>query len=197
MPNKTMTIETFMTENDEYNFSILLRSEIPRITFIDDFVWSTPNPPFHETLAQCKGWAGSNAAILDEMILSSSDYKKTMVTPHQSGSGFIGGTIGKGLIQFHRSYEADYAKTCLRNGRIAASYDPENDPETDIFVKTVWRLFKKHALKVHLVNMDSGEIHEKPEKRFFSWPDAAEKYDGKNGNYLTNTAMAYFRKQGS
>ncbi|MGY2232388.1 hypothetical protein HX780_09285 [Pseudomonas tolaasii] len=195
MPNKTIAIETFMTEYDENKFSILLKSEIPKIIFIDDFVWSTSSPPFHDTLSQCKGWAGSNAAILNEMILPSSDYKRTMVIPHPSGSGFIGGTIGKGLIQFHRSYEADYARTCLRNGRLAASYDPKADPETNIFVNTVWRLFKKHALKVHLVNMDNGQVHEQPEKRFFSWPDAAEKYDGKHGNYLTNTAMTYFIKR--
>lgn len=156
-----------MTENDEKKFSILLKNEIPQVTFIDDYVWSTPSPPFHDTLSQCKGWAGSNAAILNEMILSSSDYKRTMLIPHPSGSGFIGGTIGKGLIQFHRSYEADYANTCLRNGRLAASFDPETDPETNMFVKTVWRLFKKHALKVHLVNMDNGQTHEKPEKGFF------------------------------
>lgn len=42
------------------------------------------------------------------------------------------------MIQFLRSREADYARGSLRDGRLAASYDPNADQAMDVFIKTVW-----------------------------------------------------------
>lgn len=80
---------------------------------------------------------------------------------------------------------------------MAASYDPEVDPATATFVKMVWKLFKEFSCKTLLVNRETGEVNEKPEKRFFAGPDAAKRFDGSNGHYLTNNAFVYFVAQSS
>lgn len=87
---------------------------------------------------------------------------------------------------------ADYAPDGLRNGRLAASYNPTKEPETNKFVKRVWKLFKKGAEKLYFIDPETGKVQEKPETRFFGWPDAAKNFNGENGRYLTNHAFAYF-----
>ena len=100
--------------------------------------------------------------------------------------------VGEGLVRFSCSELADYDTESLRNGRITASYDEVKEPETDKFVKAVWKIFKKGAKKVYLINRETGQIADKPETRFFAWPNAAKKFNGQDGHYLTNHAFAYF-----
>lgn len=202
MANKMSVIETFMTLTDEDNFSRLLRKELPEVGFIDIFNWSAADPVFRDSLANCNGFSkslelpiskqASYAAILHTGIVSIEEYKEVLVSPHPTGIGYEGVIIGSGLIQFIGAAEADFAENCLQNGRLAASYDSDFDKKTAEFVKVVWKVFKKNAVRLYWVNQETGELNEKPESRFFAWPDAAEKYDGSHGNYLANHAFAYF-----
>ncbi|WP_047683250.1 MULTISPECIES: hypothetical protein [Xenorhabdus] len=192
MSNKTPGIELFMTSTDEEQFSIALKNKIDSIKFIEQYVWDDNTLPISDILKFGETIDKSNFSIINTKILSVEMYKNQYITPHPSGMGYIGGWVGKGLIQFLRSKTANYATNCLRNGTLSASYDPIQDPETDLFVKTVWKIFKKGAQKVYLIDRETGKVANKSETKFFAWPDAAEKYNGKNENYLTNNAFSYF-----
>ncbi|WP_407972031.1 hypothetical protein ACJ51O_31025 [Burkholderia pyrrocinia] len=197
MTNKMPTLQTFMTAVDEAVFSDLLKAHIPSVKFIDSFLWSSPVPPVHDSMAECHGHPFSNIVILDEAICTVERYAREFVGPHPGGGSYMGGNVGPGMIQFLRSREADYAPGSLRDGRLAASYDPNAEPAMDAFVKTVWKIFKKFAAKTYLVNRETGVVSEKPETRFFAGPDAAAKFNGSNGSYLTNNAFVYFVAQSS
>lgn len=192
MTTKMPTVQTFMTDVDEAVFSGLLKAHIPSVKFIDSFLWSSSVPPAHDSMAECRGHPFSNVVILDGTICTVERYAREFVGPHPGGGSYIGGNVGPGMIQFLRSREADYASGSLRDGRMTASYDPNAEPAVDAFVKVVWKIFKKFAQKTYLVNCETGVVSEKPETRFFAGPDAAAKFNGSNGSYLTNSAFVYF-----
>ncbi|HDR9483819.1 hypothetical protein BLA13014_00734 [Burkholderia aenigmatica] len=189
---KMPTLQTFMTRVDEAAFSDLLRAHIPHVKFIDSYIWNSRVPPVHHSMSECSGQLFSDVVILDEAICTVERYTREFVAPHPSGSGYIGSMEGPGAIQFLRSREAKYAPGSLRDGRLAASYDPKFDETTDRFVKTVWKIFKKFSMKTFLIDRETGAVRDKPETRFFAGPDAAVMFDGSKGNYLTNNTLAYF-----
>ncbi|WP_368883544.1 hypothetical protein [Proteus mirabilis] len=189
---KMPTIQIFMTLQDENDFSSSLLANFDDIKFIDSYVWDTDNPPFYDSIEKCHSRLNSQAVIINQDITSAKEYKDRYTGRHISSQGYIGSPVGKGLIQFLHSSKAEYAENCLRNGRISATYDPTKDPETEAFVKAVWKIFKKGAKKVYLIDRETGEVNIKPETNFFAWPDAAKTYDGTDGRYLTNHAFAYF-----
>lgn len=197
MTTKMPTLQTFMTPVDEAVFSDLLKAQIPQVKFIDSYIWSSPVPPAYDSMTECNGQPFSDIVILDEAICSVERYAQEFMAPHPGGSGYMGSMEGPGAIQFLRSHEADYAPGCLRDGRLAASYDSDTDPATDVFVKLVWKVFKKFAHKTFVVNRETGVVNEKPEARFFAGPDAAAKFDGMDGHYLTNNAFFYLVAQPS
>lgn len=191
MANKTPTTLVFMTMKDESAFSKALLSALPDVTFIDTGDWTTQHPVIRENLSACLN-NSPQYSIWDSSILNISDYIEKYIFHDENQETYFGATIGPGLIQFIRSNPADYEKKCLRNGRLSSSYDAKEDPLTDLFVKTVFKIFKKGARKVYLVDRESGRLADKPETQFFAWPDAAEQYNGKEGKYLTNNALVYF-----
>ncbi|QVN21007.1 hypothetical protein [Burkholderia pyrrocinia] len=191
MTTKMPTLQTFMTNADEAAFSDFLKTHIPSVKFIDSYIWNSPVPPAYNSMTECHGQPFSNIVIINEEICSVERYAREFIAPHPGGSGYMGSMEGPGAIQFLRSREADYAPECLRDGRLAASYDPAIDPATDVFVKMTWNVFKKFAHKTFVVNRETGVVNEKPESRFFAEPDAAAKFDGMHGHYLTNNAFFY------
>ncbi|CAB3962286.1 MULTISPECIES: hypothetical protein [Burkholderia] len=72
-----------------------------------------------------------------------------------------------------------------------------NNNYQKIFVEPVWKVLKKFSHKTFVVNRETGVTNEKPEIRFFSGPDAAAKFDGTDGHYLTNNAFFYLLAQPS
>ncbi|MBG3039692.1 hypothetical protein GHV27_17910 [Proteus mirabilis] len=190
---KMPTIETFMTKKDEDDFSKALVSAISTIKFFDHYVWNISYPPIKQSIALCYDRLNSSATIFNEEIISLDEYIKNEVHPHLSGTGYVGNSMGKSTIQYQHSKEADYAKGCLMNGGLATSYFPQENPDTDAFVKTVWKIFKKGAKKVYAINRETGELYrDKPETRYFAWPDAAKIYDGTDGRYLTATTFNFY-----
>jgi len=188
---KLPALEIFMTAVDAVEFSKVLKDQIESVKFIKQGIWPNRNVPFLDVL-DIETAKNIDFSILNTSIFSIERYKEEYVMPHPAGSGYIGSWVGEGLVRFSCSELADYDTESLMNGRLTASYDLVKRPETDKFVKAVWKIFKKGAKKVYLINRETGQIAEKPETRFFAWPDAAKKYNGENGHYLTNHAFAYF-----
>ena len=187
---KLPALEIFMTAVDAVEFSKVLKDQIQSVKFIKQCPWPDLNIPIFDVL-DMEIAKNINFSIINTDILSIERYKKECVT-HYPGCGYKGDIAGEGLVRFSCSCIAGYAPESLMNGRLTATYDLVKEPETDKFVKAVWKIFKKGAKKVYLINRETGQIADKPETRFFAWPDAAKKFNGENGHYLTNHAFAYF-----
>lgn len=191
MANKTPTLLVFMTKADELSFSKELLSQLPEITFIETGKWEERSPKTMPMLNECHNDSPQHS-IWNKLILPEHIYSKNYIFPNEDRNSYFGATVGPGLIQYIRPNIADYDPTCLRNGRLSASYDPKKDPATDLFVKTVFKIARKGAMQLFSIDRKSGNISEKPENNFLAWPDAASYYNGQNGKYLTNNAFAYF-----
>ncbi|MND72519.1 hypothetical protein D3C80_640700 [compost metagenome] len=191
MTNKTPTLLVFMTQADELRFSKELSSQFPEIAFIETADWEVRSPKTRHTLNECCNDSPQHS-IWNKLILPEHIYSKDYIFPNENKNSYFGATIGPGLIQYIRSKPADYDSACLRNGRLSASYDPKVDPTTDFFVKAIFKIVKKGAIDIYLIDRKNGNVSEKPETLFFAWPDAANRYNGQNGKYLTNNAFAYF-----
>ncbi|MBI0005067.1 hypothetical protein H3S74_02300 [Gilliamella sp. W8126] len=187
---KLPALEIFMTAVDAVEFSKVLKDQIESVKFITQYRWPDLNIPISDVL-DIEIAKNIDFSIINTDILSIEDYKKKYVI-HYPGANYDGAMVGEGLVRFSCSTMAGYAPGSLMNGRLTASYDVVKQPETDKFVKAVWKIFKKGAKKVYLINRETGQIADKPETRFFAWPDAAKKFNGENGHYLTNHAFAYF-----
>ena len=189
---KLPALEIFMTAVDAVEFSKVLKDQIESVKFIKQCPWSDLNIPIFDVL-DMEIAKNIDFSIINTDILSIEDYKKSYVGHYPESTDYYhGAMVGKGLVRFSCSTMAGYAPGSLMNGRLTASYDVVKQPETDKFVKAVWKIFKKGAKKVYLINRETGQIADKPETRFFAWPDAAKKFNGEDGHYLTNHAFAYF-----
>ncbi|MBI0037827.1 hypothetical protein H3T61_06270 [Gilliamella sp. B14384H2] len=188
---KLPALEIFMTAVDAVEFSKVLKDQIQSVKFITQGIWPDRNVPIFDIL-DIETAKNIDFGIINTDILSIEDYKKNYVGHYPNSTDYHNAVVGEGLVRFSCSELADYDTESLRNGRLTASYDVVKEPETDKFVKAVWKIFKKGAKKVYLINRETGQIADKPETRFFAWPDAAKKFNGENGHYLTNHAFAYF-----
>ena len=175
---KLPALEIFMTAVDVVEFSKILKDQIESVKFIKQFPWPDLNIPIFDVL-DMEIAKNINFSIINTDILSIEEYKKNYVGHYPESTDYYHGAIaGEGLVRFSCSCIADYAPESLMNGRLTATYDLVKQPETDKFVKAVWKIFKKGAKKVYLINRETGQIADKPETRFFAWPDAAKKFNG-------------------
>ena len=185
------TLQIFMTAVDVVEFSKVLKDQIESVKFITQGIWPDRNIPIFDIL-DMETAKNIDFCIINTDILSIENYKKNYVGHYPNSTDYRNAVVGEGLVGFSCSRIADYNIESLMNGWLTASYDLLEEPETDKFVKAVWKIFKKGAKKVYLINRETGQIADKPETRFFAWPDAAKKFNGENGHYLTNHAFAYF-----
>ncbi len=190
---KMPTIQTFMSEADEDDFSKILKKEMPEIYFVDVHPMGTPNLLIKSSISECREKKNSACAIVSSKICSKSFFEKNYIFKIPSREEYHPADIGKGIIQFLHSDEAGYEPGGLRDGGLAASYDSVKDPDTDAFVKAVWKLCKQHGQKLYAItDMKAGTVSPKPHGRFIGWPDAIAKFDRVGDLYLTNNTMAYF-----
>lgn len=191
MPIKMPTLLTFFTKSDEEHFSRKLSALLPDVAFIDIGDWQSTTPQLKESLSDCDG-SSPQHAIWNRSILDESEYRRKFVFPELNGKSYFGATVGPGLIQYIPSQVAGYDPSCLRHGRFSASYDPKADPATDQFVKTAFQLLRNGGKKVHWVDRGTGQkISERPAAGFIAWPDAASRFNGEDGKYLTHHAQAF------
>src|SRR5260221_12096490 len=116
MATKMPTIETFMTKEDERSFSKLITERFPDVTIIDKFIWPTPVPVVHGSIADC---SSSSVAILKTGITSLDFFSKNWIRRREESNGYEGAGIGPGIIEYLRSEDADYDPGSLRNGRLS------------------------------------------------------------------------------
>ena len=187
---KMPVLHTFMTKKDEEDFSRLINQSMPSVKFIDIYPWKTPKVVIKNSVSDCYTAINSDCALIDTNITSMQDYEKNYVIKLiKDREQYDGSDVGKGLIQLLHSKKAGYLPGGLRNGRLAASYHLPEDSETDFFVKSIWKLFRKHAAKLYHIDPKTGVISDKPISNFLAWPDAIAKYDlhsiGLAFNFLT------------
>ena len=95
-------------------------------------------------------------------------------------------------MQFLRSFPDVNVKGCLQHGRIADSYDTEDDEEKK-WKNKVYSILKKIGQKVYwYYTLPDGtrEISTKPQNNLIALPDAVVSYNGKWGNFMIhNRAM--------
>jgi hypothetical protein len=188
MPEKKTQLGTFLTKVDEEAFSVALRQRIPPIVFIDGILWDDPNPPVRERIDEC---TSTVVSLLQTDIVAVRTYTEQLVRKHPSGTGYMGATVGDGIIQFMRSQPSRETPGCFKDGRVAANYDPSR-VTMKAFVKDVWDILKRHGKKVFPVDRASGVVADKPDAHFVSWPDAAARYDGRDRQYLMHSVFHYF-----
>jgi len=179
-----------MTKEDEREFSRQLLEALPEISFIDIDCWATLDPIIRSSIADCSSRWG-NIGLLNKQIMPLKSYCSEYIQKTAHGY-YQGGSVGRGLIQYLRPKEEKYDPLGFKNGSLTSSYHIDRDIDTDIYVKTVYKIFKKGAKKLYYINPMTGSINNKPETRFFAWPDAVQQYDMANEKYLCNHAIAYF-----
>ncbi|WP_407972034.1 hypothetical protein ACJ51O_31040 [Burkholderia pyrrocinia] len=82
-----------MTSVDEAALSDLLRMYIPRIKFIDSFLWGSSAPPVYDAMVECHGHPFSNIVIIDEAICTVERYAREFVGSHTGGGSYMGGML--------------------------------------------------------------------------------------------------------
>jgi hypothetical protein len=191
MTTKLPTIQTFMVQEDERAFSKALREAFPGMVFIDAGCWPDPEPRAYDSIVDCSDFHGE-VVLLNTQICPLEEYAHKCVFKNKWHDYYEPLSFGRGLIQYLRSKPWNIEHQGLNNGRLAASYEPEKWPEMDAYVKSVFKVFKKGAAKLYYLNPETWQINERPETRFFAWPEAVKQYDCGDGKYLINHSQAYF-----
>src|SRR5689334_16891654 len=145
MRERAIQVLSFMTRKDESEFSRVIKQHVKRLVLIDEAIWQALPPPTMQSLEEC---SGGLAVLLNEELLGFDEYCRKFIKHHPSGKGFLGGQVGRGLIQFIRSRESKDAPGCLKDGRLAATYDPTDVP-MKAYVDEIWRAFKRGAKRVY------------------------------------------------
>ena len=169
-----------MTSTDERLFSGQLVETFKDIYFIDAERSKCSDIKILTDLSE----ASVCSAILNDTIFSLKDYKEMVEAQNTQTYGFP--TVGKGLIQYVPSRVARYALKCLKEGLLCASYFTD-DKETEQFVRQVFNIVGKNGKKVFLTSTTRDITSDIAEKNVVAWPDAAHEFNGKTGNYLTQT----------
>lgn len=184
-----------MNARDEDDFSKAIVAAHPDVKFIHVLPQIGPIPKIHDSISQCicqKANPG-NAAIISTNITSLDFYSNNFVVPIDKTEYFYFPSIGPGIIQFLHSRDTHgYEPGGLRNGRLSSSFDPEKDPKTATFSKSIYAICKKGARKLYWIDPKTDTlVNPKPDRLFFAWPGAIEQYDRVNGQYLSNNALAF------
>ena len=105
--------------------------------------------------------------------------------------------LGRAQMQFLRSFPDVNVKGCLQHGRIADSYDTEDDEEKK-WKNKVYSILKKIGQKVYwYYTLPDGtrEISTKPQNNLIALSDAVVSYNGRWGNFMIHN-RAMFVPQG-
>lgn len=185
MALKLPIMQIFMTKKDEFDFSLMIKEKLPHVVFVD-CVFKEKEFDYRNGLDEC---TSVKRAIWDQSILSIPQHQAYI---SERGQMYHAPGVGPGLIQYVPTKGVNYDVKIAGSGSITSSYDSELEPAMDVFVKTVWKIFKSKAKKLYYMNRLTGEVSERPETRFFAWPDAVKTYNGDDGFYLLANRDGYF-----
>jgi len=186
--SKTRQLGVFMTAVDEAAFFRALQTRFPAIRCID--VSQQPHsatPRYQTDIAEC---AGRLVTFVDSNLISESTFHARYVVRHPGGEQWIYAMVGSGLISLLRGVRANYAPDCLLNGELRASI-PAADSAFAAFADLAFDTAEQ-AHKVYAVDRASGETERRAERKLIAWPDAAARFNGNDGRYLTNHTEAWF-----
>lgn len=179
---KMRDFQFFMTEKDERAFCEALRSSNPDIYFLDT------KPSFESDInkrlvTDITKLGSEFFSIVNLELISKEELEKCYKVRNGYYHFF---QLGRAQMQFLRSHLDSHAKGCLQHGRIADSYDTEDEEEKK-WKNKVYGILKKMGQKVYwYYTLPDGkkEISAKPQNKLVALPDAIAKYDGKFGNFM-------------
>jgi hypothetical protein len=169
------TMDVFMTKDDMHEFSIIIKKEFNNVSFV------SYQPEKEKTRKEYDIIDSSDIhiCIVNNSIISLDEYNSFII---ENNDYFYFPQIGKGMIQFDLSMISEYHNKCLNNGRVAVSYR-EEDKETNMFVKDIFKIIKSKGKHVYRINEKS--VFEKPERNAYAWPNAVKQFDGSDEKFLS------------
>jgi len=188
---KKRQVEFFMTLNDELNFCKAVLEQLPNCYFFD--VGASKDADIEKRLFSSVTDSSSmffsivNFDFISKITLAK-QYKKYDEYYHFSQTG-------KAQIQFLRSKPDSFNLENLSNGRLADSYNSEDEEEKK-WKNIVYNLIKKMGGKVfwyYTTPNGKPEIKTNPENGLFALPNALIEYDGKNG-FMTHGTAKFVRE---
>ncbi|SHG43024.1 hypothetical protein [Pedobacter caeni] len=186
---KTRQLQFFMTIEDEEFFCETLRDKLPNVYFFDTCpsLESNIEKRLFSSVVESKSpfFSIVNFDLIDKATLEKS-YEK-------HGEFYHFEQIGRAQIQFLRSKPDPFNPQNLLDGRVADSYDSENEEEKK-WKSIVYSHLKKVSNKVfwYYTNLEGKpEIKVKAENGLVALPDAIQKYDGKTGFMAANGSARF------
>jgi hypothetical protein len=170
---KLKELGVFMTQEDEFDISDLLKEKFKNISFI------AVNPC--ENKMTINESIITRTAILNRDITSLDEY---FSWTKQINKFYHFAQAGKGIVLCQPSKRATYNNNCLKDGYFTASYKIE-DMKTDSFVKEIFKLIKTKSKKVYRISPNRNIRADIEEKNFFALPNAVNQFNGEDNNYLT------------
>jgi hypothetical protein len=181
--------QLFMTTEDEKIFCEALRAFNPNIYFLDT------KPSFE---------ADIDKRLVDDVTKLNSEFfsivnfdlinKNELANSYEKHSNYFHFfQLGRAQMQFLRSHPDINVKGCLQHGRIADSYDKEDEEEKK-WKNKVYSILKKLGHKVYwYYTLPDGtrEIASKPQNNLVALPDAIKKYNGKSGNFMIHSRAKF------
>jgi hypothetical protein len=170
------TFDVFMTKNDEYDFSVILKQEFNNLSFVS---YKTSKDKARKEFEYLSDADTGYLTIVNNNIIDIEEYNSIVV---ERNSFYYFPMVGEGIIQFDLSEQSEYHKNCLQNGRIAISYELD-DTETSEFVKQVLKIIRQRGKHVYRIN-ENG-VFEKPERNACAWSDAVKQFNGSDERFLS------------
>jgi len=187
---KARDFQLFMTTEDEMLFCKALKEFNHNILFLD--TKPTTDCDISKKLVECVTHLPSTSfSIVNFDLINKEELSKRY---EQYGDYFNFHCIGRAQMQFLRSHPDGNVKDCLQHGRIADSYSPEDEEEKK-WKNKVYSILKKLGYGVYwyykVLPDGIREIAVKPQNRLVALPDAIEKYNGKNGNFMIHNRAKF------
>ena len=189
--DKTRDFQLFMTIEDEKEFCAELKKEFPNMLFLN--TQPSKDGDINKRLFECVTSSKSPFFSIVNFDLISKDELSKQYEMYSDYYHFS--QIGKAQIQFLRSHPDSFVKNCLQHGRIADSYNPEDEDEKK-WKNKIYSILKKLGHKVYWYYMlldgnETREIATKPKNRLVALSKAIEKYDGRNGNFMIHSRAKF------
>ncbi|MFV0346275.1 MAG: hypothetical protein ACK5IQ_08545, partial [Bacteroidales bacterium] len=80
--------------------------------------------------------------------------------------------------------QGNFSREYLAYGQLYANFDKNNQEEKK-WVDMVFKWVKDNGKKVYRTTLDMRIVSDFHEQKSYCLPDASEKYNGSNGNFLT------------
>lgn len=186
---KVRQLEFFMTLEDEKLFCKKVREFNPNIAFLS-------TKPTEDSDIDVRLF--NNTADSPDFTFSIVNFdlvkKEELSKRYKVYSGFYHfSQVARGQMQFLRSHNGISEPQHLQAGRIADSYETE-DEEDKKWKNKIYSILRKLGYKVHwyYTNLEGKpEIRTKAENGIVALPNAMQNYNGKNGCFMRQNSAKF------